>query len=274
MKAELERREMPSRNATRMGDLSLPKLRLNVNLEAVYLWSTPELRSASAGCFCRGRGDHRHDHAGARAADGPVPGSAPGWIRIRTSSPTSPSVEIWPTSPRSEAIHSQAWPVDRGSDAKAAGPAMAPAWSLSNGFGKTTSLSEYKGRIVVVIFYEGAGCIRCQEQLNNFATKVREFAGLGIELVAIGIDTPEDLKASQASYEDEGGFAFPLLSDAKLDVFRAYGCITPDNLPLHGTFLIDAQGRVRWRDISDRPFNDPDYLLAEAKQLSSVVAAR
>ena len=111
----------------------------------------------------------------------------------------------------------------------------------------------------MVIFYEGAGCIRCQEQLNNFATKVKEFAGLGIELVAIGIDTPEDLKTAQASYEDEGGFAFPLLSDAKLDVFKAYGCITPDNQPLHGTFLIDAQGRVRWRDISNRPFNDPAY---------------
>ena len=125
-----------------------------------------------------------------------------------------------------------------------------------------------------MIFYEGAGCIRCQEQLNNFAAKVKEFAGLGIELVAIGIDSPEDLKNSQASYESEGGFAFPLLSDAKLDVFRAYGCITPDNEPLHGTFLIDAQGRVRWRDISNKPFNDPAYLLGEGKQLSRVAAAR
>jgi hypothetical protein len=43
---------------------------------------------------------------------------------------------------------------------------------------------------------------------------------------------------------------------------------------LHGTFLIDAQGRVRWRDISDKPFNDPAYLLGEGKQLSRVAAAR
>ena len=152
------------------------------------------------------------------------------------------------------------------------GPRLAPDWTLSNGFGKTISLSEYKGRNVVVIFYEGAGCIRCQEQLNNFATKVKEFAGLGIELVAIGIDSPEDLKNAQASYEDEGGFAFPLLSDAKLDVFKAYGCITSDNQPLHGTFLIDAQGRVRWRDISNRPFNDPD-LSAERGESSCRASA-
>jgi peroxiredoxin/N-acetylneuraminic acid mutarotase len=163
---------------------------------------------------------------------------------------------------------------DRAGRAPAAGPALAPAWTLADGFGKTISLSDYSGRNVVVIFYEGEGCIRCQEQLNKFATKVREFAGLGIELVAIGIDTPEDLKASQASYADEGGFAFPLLSDAKLDVFKAYGCIDFDKQPLHGTFLIDAQGKVRWRAISNRPFNDPAFVLTEAKQLTSVAAAR
>jgi peroxiredoxin len=163
--------------------------------------------------------------------------------------------------------------VDRARVAPAAGSALASVWTLPDGFGKAISLNQYKGRNVVVMFYEGAGCIRCQEQLNNFATRVKEFAGLGIELVAIGIDTPEDLKNAQASYQSEGGFAFPLLSDAKLDVFKAYGCITPDNEPLHGTFLIDTQGRVRWRDISNTPFSDPDALLAEAKQLLRLVAA-
>jgi peroxiredoxin len=173
----------------------------------------------------------------------------------------------------------QASPVDGSDNAqvvevKLRGPAPAPSFTLPDGFGKTISLDQYKGRNLVVMFYEGAGCIRCQEQLNNFATRVKEFAELGIELVAIGIDAPEDLKTAQASYQSEGGFAFPLLSDAKLDVFKAYGCFTSDSQPLHGTFLIDAQGRVRWRDISDKPFNDPAYLLGEGKQLSRVAAAR
>jgi hypothetical protein len=39
-------------------------------------------------------------------------------------------------------------------------------------------------------------------------------------------------------------------------------------------FLIDAQAWVRWRDIGDKPFNDPAFLLAEAKQLATVAAAR
>jgi peroxiredoxin/N-acetylneuraminic acid mutarotase len=158
------------------------------------------------------------------------------------------------------------------SDAKTGGPSQAPAWSLPDGSGKTVSLGQYQGRQMVLIFYEGSGCIRCMEQLNNFARNAQEFAGLGIDLVAISTDTPEDLNNALADYQKEGGFPIPLLSDAKLQVFRAYGCIDFGNQPLHGTFIIDAQGRVRWRDISDRPFNDPAFVLSEAKLLSSVAA--
>ena len=77
--------------------------------------------------------------------------------------------------------------------AKAGGPTPAPAWSLSDGSGKNVSLSQYKGRPVVVIFYEGSGCIQCAKQLNSFAQKAREFADAGIELVAISTDSADDL---------------------------------------------------------------------------------
>jgi peroxiredoxin len=103
---------------------------------------------------------------------------------------------------------------------------------------------------------------------------LREFSEAGIQVVAIGTDTPEELKNSLTPYQEKGGFPFPLLSDAKLEVFKAYRCIDFGNQPLHGTFVIDAQGRVRWRNISDKPFNDPASVLKEAKQLSSVVADR
>lgn len=127
---------------------------------------------------------------------------------------------------------------------------------------------------MVLIFYEGSGCIRCQRQLNNFAKRAGDFASAGIDVVAIGTDTPEDLKESLASYQKDGGFPFPLLSNAKLDVFKAYRCVDFGNQPLHGTFLIDAQGRVRSQRIGDQPFNEPALVLKEAKELSSAVAAR
>jgi peroxiredoxin/N-acetylneuraminic acid mutarotase len=166
-------------------------------------------------------------------------------------------------------------PARRVGDVPAAGPAPAPAWTLTDGTGKTISLDRYKGRPVVLIFYEGSGCLRCAKQLNIFAQKAREFADAGIDLVAVGTDSPEDLKNALAAYAEKGGaFPFPLLSDAKLEVFKAYRCTDFDGGPLHGTFLIDAQGRVRWRDIGDRPFNDPAFLLTEGKQILSAASAR
>ncbi len=168
----------------------------------------------------------------------------------------------------------QTSPVSGEAATPVAGPARAATWSLPDRDGKIVSLSQYKGRQVVLIFYEGYGCIRCMEQLNNFAKKAKEFSELGIDLVAISTDVPKDLKNALVDYEKEGGFPIPLLSDAKLEVFKAYGCTESDKQPLHGTFLIDAQGRVRWRNISNSPFNDPAALLTEAKQLSRDVAAR
>ena len=145
----------------------------------------------------------------------------------------------------------------------------APGWSLTDATGKPVSLAQFKGRPLVLIFYQGASCLHCVTQLNSFAEKAKEFANSGIAVVGIGTDAPDELKDLAASYQD-GGFPFPLLSDAKLNAFKAYRCVDFNNKPLHGTFLIDAQGAVRWRQISDRPFNDPALVLGQAKQLAAV----
>ena len=165
----------------------------------------------------------------------------------------------------------QSAPPKVASEVPAGGPAPAPVWSLSDGYGKTISLSQYKGRPMVLIFYEGSGCLRCADQLSNFASKSREFADAGIALVAVGTDTPEQLRKALTDYEKT--FPFSLLSDAKLDAFKAYRCIDFANQPLHGVFLIDAQGRIRSQRISDKPFNDPMLVLKEAKELTGTLAS-
>jgi peroxiredoxin len=165
-------------------------------------------------------------------------------------------------------------PANGDSDASASARSAAPAWSLSDASGKTVALNQYKGRPVVVIFYEGSTCIRCAGQLNSFARKAKEFSDGGIALVAIGTDTPEELSKTQEDSKTEGAVPFPLLSDSKLEAFKAYHCVDFENQPMHGVFLIDAQGRLRSQRISDKPFNDPALVLKEAKELTSQVAVR
>jgi predicted amidohydrolase/peroxiredoxin len=145
-------------------------------------------------------------------------------------------------------------------------PWPAPDWALTDAAGKSRSLAEYRGRPVVVIAYLGYGCLHCVEQLQKLAPAADRFHAAGIALVGISTDSPADLTRSVADYEGE--FAFPLVSNSALDVFKAYRCFDDfEQIPLHGTFLIDDRGLVRWQDINYEPFTDVEFLLAEAKRL-------
>ena len=151
-------------------------------------------------------------------------------------------------------------------------PSPAPDWQLNDDQGKQHSLKQYRGKPVVVIFYLGFGCLHCAEQLKAFAPMTEEFKKAGISLVAISTDDQEGLKQSIEGYDK--AFPFPLVSDAKLDVFKAYRAYDDfESQTLHGTFLIDEEGLVRWQDISYQPFMDPKFVLREYKRLFGKEAA-
>lgn len=147
-------------------------------------------------------------------------------------------------------------------------PSPAPTWQLPGPDGKLSSLSEYRGKPVVVIFYLGFGCVHCVEQLKAFAPMTKEFADAGISLVAISTDDVPTLEKSLQKAASDGDFPFPLVSDTGLQTFKAYRAHDDfENSPLHATFLIDGAGLVRWQDISYEPFADAKFLLGEAKRL-------
>ena len=149
-------------------------------------------------------------------------------------------------------------------------PLPAKDWTLPDGDGGKISLKNYKGRPVIVIFYLGAGCLHCVEQLNTFGPMTQEFAEAGISLVGISTDEVSVLKDSLDDFKVDGKFPFPLVSDHELKVFKTYRAFDDfENQPLHGTFLIDQSGSVRWHDISYEPFEDAEFLLKEAKRLIS-----
>ena len=145
-------------------------------------------------------------------------------------------------------------------------PITAADWQLPDVENKTRSLDEFKGKPTVVIFYLGAGCLHCAEQLQKFAPRAKEFEQAGLQLVAISTDKQEILHRAYEALDEE--FPFPLVSDAKMDVFKAYRCFDDfEQVPLHGTFLLDPNGKVRWQDISYEPFMDPDFVLKESVRL-------
>lgn len=150
----------------------------------------------------------------------------------------------------------------------------APSWRLPTGDGREIGLSDYRGKPVVVLFYLGHGCAHCIRQLNAFAPLAKDFEAQGISLVAVGTDNVEGLAKTMAQSKQQGGFPFPLVADPNMRVFHEYRCYDDfEKKPLHGAFLIDADGKTRWWDISYDPFEDTAFLLKEAKRLLKLSGA-
>ena len=142
-------------------------------------------------------------------------------------------------------------------------------FELESDDGETVSLQTFSGRPVLVIFYLGHGCKHCVEQLNAFAPHADQFEKLGIPIVAIAPETGLELVKAHSLCESEPAhFPFPLLADPAMKAFRTYRAYDDfEDMPLHGTFLIDAQKKVIWQDIGADPFMEAEFLIDEAKRL-------
>ena len=150
-------------------------------------------------------------------------------------------------------------------------PTPAIDWTLKKSDGRDLGLRAYQGRPVIMLFYLGHTCLKCIEQLNAFAPRVKDFDSAGISLVAISTDSVEGLRKTLAKSTTANGFPFPIVSDETLATFRAYRAYDDfEEMPLHGAFLIDGNGMVRWQDISFEPFTDVDFLLTESQRLLKV----
>lgn len=146
-------------------------------------------------------------------------------------------------------------------------PTPAPDFSLPTADGKSVSLRDYRGQPVIVVFYLGHGCVHCLEQLAVFAPAAKDFQSAGISLLAVSADSQAALGKTVEKAKVSGGFPFPLVADGTRETFRAYRAYDGfEGVPLHGVFLVDGAGLIRWQDISHEPFTDVKFLLSEAKR--------
>lgn len=147
-------------------------------------------------------------------------------------------------------------------------PQMAPTWELQDSKSITGGSSDFAGQAHIVIFYLGHGCLHCAEQLQAFSPRVKDFSDAGIEMVAISTDDHEGLLKSISDAGGDEGLGIRLMSNGDKSVFKKFRAYDDfENQPLHGTFLIDEKGLIRWQDISYEPFMDHEFLLKEAQRL-------
>lgn len=149
-------------------------------------------------------------------------------------------------------------------------PYTAPNLVLQDSDFRRINLSDYRkqGKPVVVVFYLGNGCEHCMTQLSAFAPLASDFEKAGVAIVAVNSEGREGAPKIAPSPNGLSAFPFPALADSSKRSFKAFRAYDDfEKTPLHGLFLIDGAGKVRWQEIRYEPFQDVKFLLAEAKRL-------
>jgi peroxiredoxin len=150
-------------------------------------------------------------------------------------------------------------------------PGPAPDFTAKDPAGKDARLSDYRGKDVLLIFYLGAGCAACMEQVTAAGKEKEAFQALGLQILALSDDSPE--KNREVLSGPQGGTLPLLLSDPEHRAAKLYGAFdTFEDLPLHGTVLIDSQGRIRWARFGAQPFKDFAFLRTEAARVNALSA--
>jgi peroxiredoxin Q/BCP len=112
----------------------------------------------------------------------------------------------------------------------------APDFTLTSDTGEDVTLSDLRGRKVIVYFYPSAMTPGCTKQACDFSESLDSLRGEGYEVLGISKDKPARL----AKFRERDALTLTLLSDEGLDVHRAYGA--------HGTKKLygkEVEGVIR-----------------------------
>jgi thioredoxin-dependent peroxiredoxin len=123
----------------------------------------------------------------------------------------------------------------------------APEFTLPDADGNEVSLSDYRGRKVVVYFYPAASTPGCTKQACDFRDNLAELNESGIEVIGISPDKPAKL----AKFRDKEQLTFPLLADPDRTTLTAWGAFGEKKMygktvtgVIRSTFLVDEDGKI------------------------------
>ncbi len=127
---------------------------------------------------------------------------------------------------------------------------------MADGQFKELSLSDYRGKYVLLFFYPLDFTFVCPTEIIAFSDRASEFEELGVQIVGVSVDSHFSHLAWRNSPRDQGGIGniqYPLVADLSKQISRDYDVLTGDTVALRGLFLIDQQGIVRHQVVNDLP---------------------
>jgi peroxiredoxin len=121
------------------------------------------------------------------------------------------------------------------------------------------SLTAFSGENIVLAFFPGAFTSVCTKEMCTFRDSIQNLPG---NVVAVSVNDPFTNKA----FADMNRLPFPILSDYKRETIKRYNIFHDDFAGLKGytaakrsVFVLDRNGIVRYKWVSDDPGKEPDY---------------
>ena len=138
---------------------------------------------------------------------------------------------------------------------------QAPDFRLFSSELKEVSLSDYRGKKLVIQFFPMAFTGVCTAQLCTMRDSFGYYTGMNAEVVGVSVDSPFTL----AKFKEEQAYQFPLLSDFNKEISRAYGAFYEDfvfnlkGVSKRAAFVIDEQGTIIHAEVLEDAGNMPNF---------------
>lgn len=133
---------------------------------------------------------------------------------------------------------------------------------LATGDTEAVSLSEQLGGgPIVLAFFPGAFTGVCRDEMCTFRDNLAEFEDVGATVYGVSVDSPFALE----EFRTQNDLGFGLVSDTDKEIVDAYGVRDDDffdppyTAAKRSVFVIDDEGTVTYRWVSDDPGVEPDY---------------
>ena len=142
----------------------------------------------------------------------------------------------------------------------------APDFNLPDQNGNVHSLSEYKGKKLILYFYPKDSTPGCTKQACGFSERYPLFVEKGVEIIGIS----KDSVASHKKFEEKNGLGFTILSDTELTAINAYDVWHKKKMAgreymgvVRTTYLIDEEGIILKANDKVKAEKDPENMLGE-----------
>jgi len=142
----------------------------------------------------------------------------------------------------------------------------APTFNLTTNEGKQASLSDFKGKWVVLYFYPKDFTSGCTLEARNFQRDIAKYEAAKAVILGVSVDTAESHKEFCA----KEGLNFKLLSDPDGTVSNQYGSIMDyqgKKYSARNTFIIDPNGKIAKVFVKVSPGGHSDEVLAALAEL-------